>query len=870
LSWLKSFRRRLGILLRHEEVERAMDAEMCHHLECEIAERVARGVAPKEARRTALRDFGGVERFKEEGRDARGVRALEDVILDVRQGLRSLRRAPALTVATVLTLALGVAASTAIFGMAYGVLFRTLPYRDPDRLVVLWEHNLTRGRDRNVVAVANFEAWRDRSRAFRGMAALVPASVTIVEGREPERVAGAEVSPGYFGLLGVAPALGRDLTADADEVVLSDGFWKRHFGGDPAAVGKAISMRGGSFTVVGVMPQGFDPPRFGWLGEQALWLPFRATEENRAWGRFLLVVARLESGASLEDARSRMARLGRELARESPSNEGWSVSVVGLAEQITADARDSLLVLLGAVGLLLVMAATNAALLTLASLQRSTGDRALRLALGATRRRIVQQVLTQSALLGLLGAVVGMAAAVWGVGLLVPLLPSDVPRAASIRVDGPVLLFGTCAAAAAMLIAGAVAALGSLKATPFTVLREGAAGRVARGPGGGLIVAAEVGLAVVLTVLAGLTLRSYAALRAVDLGFGTEGVVAARLSLSPDYGTPERERAFFGAVLERLAGTVGVRSVGLVSTRPFGGLDTATGVSNPDRNEAKASDRVVADVRFADAGFFRTLRIPVVAGEPFADPEPTSGRPRVLINETMAALLWPGESPLGRPVRINLFDGTLAEVRGVVRDVRLLDARTPPRSTAYLALSRFPTSSLDVVVGGDASPAAIVGSLRAAVATLDPALPLYRVAALRGLVEESLARDRFTTLLLSTFSVVALLLACVGIAGVFLADVARRRREIGIRRALGARTSAIVLLVLRRALVLAGVGVVAGLVVAVLVSRLLGSILFGVEPADPVSFLGVTAILLGVSAAAALIPGLTASRVSPLVALRGE
>jgi putative ABC transport system permease protein len=870
MTRFSSWRRRLGILLRREAVEREMDAEMRHHVECEIADRIGRGMAPDEARRTALRDFGGIERFKEEGRDARGTRALEDVVLDVRHGLRSLRRAPGLSVASVLTVALGVSASTAIFAMTYGVLLRPLPYRDPDRLVVLWEHDLRHGHDRNVVSLANFEAWRDRSRAFLGMAALVPASVTIAQGREPERVPGAEVSPGYFALLGVAPALGRGLSGAQGEVVLSDAFWKRRFGGDASVLGRAITLRGGAYTVVGVMPPGFDPPRLGWLGEQELWLPFRATAESRAWGRFLLVVARLQPGVSLDSARAGMAELGRQLARESPSDAGWSVSVVGLSDEITADARDSLLALLGAVGLLLLVAATNASLLTLAFLDRCTADRALRLALGASPRRIVQQVVTQSALVGLLGAGAGIAAAFGAVRLLLPLLPADLPRAASIRVDGPVLLFCVGAAAAATLAAGAVAALRSLRATPFAVLGEGAAGRVARGPGSGLIVAAEVGLAVVISVLAGLTLRSYAALRAVDLGFDADGVVAARLSLSPDYGTPERARAFFDALLERVRGTAGVRSAGLVSTRPFGGLDTATGVGNPTREDAKAPDRVVADVRFADAGFFHTLRIPLVAGQPFTDREPSSGRPAVLVNETMAALLWPGESPVGRSVRIDLFGGTVGEVRGVVRDVHLLDARTPSRATAYLPLARYPSSSLDVVLAGDGSEASLVGSLRSAVAALEPGLPLYRVTSLEGLVETSLARDRLTTLLLSAFSVAALVLASLGIVGVFLGDVARRRQEIGIRRALGAGGSAIVLLVLRRALALAGAGVVAGLAAAAGVSRLMGSLLFGVEATDPACFLTVTGILLGVSAAAALIPGVWASRISPLVAMRGE
>jgi putative ABC transport system permease protein len=848
-----------------------MDAEMRHHVECEVADRVARGMAPSEARRTALADFGGLDRFKEEGRDARGVRALEDLAFDVRYGLRVLRRHRGFTAATVLTFALGVGAATTIFSLVYGILLRPLPYADPDRLTVLWEHDLRRGHHRNVVAVANFEAWRDRSRSFTGMAALVPASVTMSKGGDPERVAGAEVSPGYFRLLGIVPALGREFgPGEEDVVVLSHGLWTRRFGGDRSVGGKAIPLRGRSYTIVGVMPRDFDPPRFGWLGDQELWLPFEATAENRSWGRSLLVLARLRPGVSVEQARAEMSELGGQLARESPSNAGWSVSVVGLTEQISGDARTSLLVLLGAVALLLSMAAANAAMLTLAFLRRSAGEQAIRRAIGAPTRRILQQLLTQASLLGALGTAAGLLAGAWGIRLLLPLLPPDLPRTEDVRVDGPVLLFGACAGLAATLVAGAAAALRSVRAAPSASLRERVQGRAAAPPGGGTIVIAEVALALVLTVLAGLMLRSFVALRAVDLGFTADHVVGARLSLPQAYATRDRQEAFFGALLERVSGIPGVRSAGLVSARPFGGIGPATTVSNPARPNPSAADTVVADVRFADAGFFRTLRIPVAAGSVFDDREPPAGAPRVLINETMARALWPGESPLGREVRIELFGGLRAEVLGVVSDVRLVNARTRPRATAYLPASRFPSDTRDVVVSGDVPLDALVASLRGAVAALEPALPLYRIDALDRLVEESLSRDRLTTFVLGAFAVAALALASVGIVGVFSAEVTDRRQEIGIRRALGAQTSAVMLLVLRRALARAAAGVAAGLLLSMLVARAMGSLLFGVGPTDPVSFLSVTAILFGVAGAAALIPAAIASHVSPLVAIRGE
>ena len=879
MEWVRRLARRVRLVTHRAAAERAMDDEMRFHIESEIAERVRMGMPPDEARRSALADFGGVERYKEEGRDARGGRALEDVAQDLRFAARVLRRNPGFTAATVLTFALGIGAATAIYSVVYGVLLRPLPYADAGRLVVLWERDLAHGADRNVVSVPSFEAWRERSQSYSGMAALVPRPATIAGdgGAPPERVMGAEVSPGYFRLLGVAPALGRDLAesdaeasrAAGDVVVLSDGYWRRRFGGDPGALGRTMLVGGRAYTVVGVMPPGFDPPRFAWLNEQQLWFPFSATTANRSWGRFLLVVARLRPGVTLEQGRREMEAIAEQRAREDAGSRGWSATVVTLAEQITGDVRPSLLVLLGAVALLLLIAVTNVATLSLALMRRRGHELAVRRAIGASTRRLVAQLLTQSALLGAAGTAAGIVAAVWGVRLLLLLLPPEMPRASAIRVDAPVLGAATGAALLATLLFGTVTALGGGRRGASLALRERAPGH--RHPtrlGGGSLVAAEVALCLVLSVLAGLMARSLVALRAVDLGVSAEQVVIARVAATGErYATPERQRAFYAALAERVRALPGAPTIGFASTRPFGGMGPATAVSDAAR-PTPAAEAPVADVRYVDAGFFAALQVPVLDGSVFDARERPDGPPRVVINQSMARALWPDQRAVGRRIALGVFGGITPEVIGVVADVHLVDARTRPRPTAFLSDRRFPSDTRDVVVraGGDAS--ALITSLRAAVAELDPAVPVHGVETLDARVHASLARDRFITLLLGAFAAAALLLAAVGIYGVFAGDVTRRRTEIGVRLALGARPAWVVLLILRRALALAAAGIAAGTAAALLAARLIASILFGVGAADPVSFVAVAALLAAVAAAAALLPAIGAARVSPMVAMR--
>ena len=872
MEWIKRLWRRARLLARGSAAERAMRLELDHHIACEIADRIKGGMTPAEARRTALRDFGGVEAIKEQARDARGGRALEDLTLDVRYAARLLRRNPGYSLAGVLTFALGVGAVTAIFSLVYGILLRPLPYRSPDRLVAVWERNVPKNRDRNVVSLDNYEAWRDRAHSFGSIAAVVPATITLPGDPAPERLAGADVTTGYFSTLGISPALGRDFSPDDARdgrvVILSDGLWKRRFNGDPSLVGRAITMSGKAYTVVGIMPPGFDPPRLGWLGSQDLWFPFVATAQTRGYGRFLIVLARLAPGASIEQSRAEMTAITAQRAAESPVNAAWSASVVPLAEQMTGDVRTSLLVLLAAVALLLLMAIANVATLTLSLLGRRAQELAVRRAIGATDRRLFRQLFTQSALVGLMGAAVGALVAVPGVRVLVALLPPDIPRPGSVDVDAPVLLVIAAIALAATLAFGSIAAFRGRRSDGMSVMTRAAGdGRASARANSGALVAIEIALAVVLGVMAVLMTRSFAELRRVDLGFAPAGVVVARVALPGSYATPQSQRDFF----EQLAGAArrlpGVTAAGIISARPFNGIGPATTVHDARRPADSDQQDPVADVRYADAQALPALGIRLVGGAWF-DARDVDGPPRVIISETLARTVWPDSDPVGQHLAMELFGGIRPTVAGVVRDVHLMDARTPPRPAAYLSVSHFTDGVRDLVVRVDGDPAGVVPSLRATVAALDSSLPLYNVATLPAMVEASLAEDRLTMFLLVGFASIALLLAAVGVFGVFAGDVTRRRKEIGIRLALGARESSIVWMLLRQAFIRAALGVAAGAVLAAVLGRAMESLLFGVGAADPATFAIVVALVLALALAATLGPAVQALRRSPLATLR--
>jgi predicted permease len=806
-----------------------------------------------------MRDFGGVEN------SAR----------DMAYAVRVLRRNAGFTAAVVLTFALGIGCTSAIFSLVNGMLLRPLPYQEPSRLVVLWERNASRGADRNVVSVQNFEAWRDRARSFSSVAALVPAPMTLA-GSPTERMTGAQVSASYFGLLGVRPMLGRDF-APGDEsnggapvTMLSNALWRTRFGADPAVVGRTIVLDDHPYLVIGVMPASFDPPHFGWMAEQPFWLPFAPTADNRSWGRVLHVVARLKPGVSIESARAEMGVLGERLAHESENDRGWSTSVVSLAEQITGDVRTPLLVLLSAVSLLLAMSAVNVANLTAAFMRRRHHELTVRRALGATPFRLLRQQMAQSILLGALGTAVGLAVAVGATRMLVHLMPPDVPRLAGVRVDGAVVLFLSIVACVTTLLVGGVAVFRGMRPAPSPI-GGASVGRTTARLGGSRIVTAEMAIGLVLTVLAVLMVRTLVNLRSVDLGFQAASVVTGRVSLPGSrYENPDQQRAFFDALLMRLRATPGVTAASIATTRPFACCAPATTVRDAARPGDALANAPTTDVRFVDSSYFAALQLPILAGRGLSQSEAREGQARAVVSRRLARSLWGAADPIGRSVTMTLFGSTTAVVIGVAADIHLADPRTAPRPALFLSTARFPSAERDVVVRGSADPTQLLVALRNAVSQIDASVPLYRATSLAAAVSAAVAQDRFTTLLLAAFAVLSLLLAAVGVYGVLSGDVARRRKEIGIRLALGARTSSVTGLVIRGLVgpVLSGVAI--GVAVALVLTRSMSALVFGVATSDIGSFAAVAGILLVVAGIAALAPVLRATRVSPLEAIRTD
>jgi putative ABC transport system permease protein len=873
IDWIRRLARRVRLVFRRTAIEDTLDAEIRDHLASETAELIRRGLAPDAARREALLTFGAVERTKEEVRDARGTRVIEDGMADVGYAARLLRRNRGFAAASIATLGLGIGIATSIFSVVYGVLLRPLPYGNPDRLVVLWESDVPHDRDRNVVSLENFMAWRERTSSFSGLSALMPTSITLTGDADPERVVGAEVSPGYFTLLGVVPALGRDFVeADARGAlvtILSEGLWKRRFGGDPSVIGRVIRISDKPCTIVGVMPASFDPPRFGWLGGQGLWFPMVMSPDRNAWGRYLLVIGRVRDGVSIEQARAEVRSVAAHLERELAADRGWSATLLPLAAEMTGDVKRSLVVLLGAVGLLLVMAVTNVGMLTLSAMQRRGHELAVRRAIGATDRRLFRQLLVQSVLLAAIGSVLGLIAAPIGTTLLLSIMPPDLPRMSSIRVDAPVLAAATVVAMAATLVFGTVSAFRGRRAAPLSLVSTtGGDLRSTVRTGGGTLIGVEIALSVALAVMALLMVRSIVGLRSVDLGFDPRGVVAARVALpAGSYATDERQQAFFDELSARARGIPGVEAAGTINIRPLGGLGPATTAIDPANPPAAGQAGPVADVRSVDTAALEALGVRLITGA-FFDGTERQGPARALVSRGLAQSFWPTGDAIGRRIRLDMYGTLTAEVIGVVDDVHLMDPRTPTRPIVYLPAARFPFPVRDVVIRTASTSGSVVPALRSIVSELDPSLPVYAVATMPELVDTALASDRFTTLVLVAFAVAALSLAAVGVFGVFAGDVTRRRREIGIRMALGAGRARVVLLLLRASLQRAAAGIGAGTALAILLARGMSSLLFGVKPTDPVSLAAVAGLVFLVAAAATMAPTLLAIRRSPLSVLR--
>ena len=799
--------------------------------------------------------------------------------------VRMLLKKPGLTAIAIIAMGLGIGANTAIFSVVNMVLLRPLPYEQPEQLVMIATEQRNQALDgRGPFSAPDFLDVQQRSTTLEHVATFQGTGTIITEGGDPERLLGAAVSADYFPLLRVKPVLGRVFTRDEDKpgaapvLLLSHGLWQRRFGGDPNIIGREINL-GGKTTVVGIMPAGFKFPISD--ETQDFWEPLfsaafvtKEVRELRA-NRFFQVIGRLKTGVTLEQAKADLDLLSRQIEQQSPeSNTNVIFNAVSMHEDITRDYRSALLVMLGAVGLVLLIACANVANLLLARAAARQKEVAIRMALGASRRRIASQLLTESVLLSLVGGVVGLLLASWGMELLVAYGPADVPRLREVSLDRYVLFFTFGVATLTGVLFGLAPALNVSKPDPGRMLNESGRGTAQGGRNwmrSGLIVS-EVALSLMLLVGAGLLINSFWRLLQTDAGFDPKGVLALDIPLSrTTYSKPEQRAAAFQQLIGRMKTLPGVRDASVVSNVPLTDRDIELSFQVEGRAPYKPGEEAVADYTVAGSDYFRTMNIGLLRGRVFTDQDTANSPEVMVVSNAFVKRYFPDEEVIGRRVVFDGNDKTPREIVGVVADILRngLDANVEPEM--YVSQLQRPERRMNLVIRTETRDALqLAQAARAEVKAFDPNQIIWRTETLEQLLSTSVAPRRFNMLLLGIFAGVALVLAAVGLYGVMSYSVSWRTREIGIRMALGAKRADVLRLVVRQGMVMTLSGLAIGLAGAFSISRVLRSLLHGVSPTDPVTFIVVSVVLLAVALLACLVPARRATRVDPIIALRTE
>jgi putative ABC transport system permease protein len=890
VSAVRRWLHRLWNAIAPHRADTALSREVDAHLRLIQDDLERRGLSPDEARRAARRALGGVEPSKRAHSDARSFVWLDDLRRDTDYAVRSLLRAPGFTAVAVVTLALGIGANTAIFSIVDHVLLRSLPLPHADRLVRLYESNPAVGRPREGPSPPNVVDWRRAATSFDLMATIGGISLTMSGAADPETVVAMLVGPEFFSLTGVTLALGqpfapaayqsvanaaigpvaiREPASDAATVILSHALWQRQFGADPSVVGRIVAINGNPAAVVGVMPADFRFDDITAWGRADCWLPMVESRIPFRRGRQYPAIGRLKPGVTVETAQAEMTVIAANLAKAYPSDDGgWGVYVEPLRDSLTAEARATLLILLGGVACVLLVACANVANLLLMRSAGRSREMAVRMAIGAGRSRLVRQWLTEGALLGVLGGLAGLAVAVWAVPILVARAPLHLPRLDAITVDGRVFAFTLGASLAIGLLCGLAPALGARRirlASLRSTAPLGAAGghrwlRLS-------LVVAQVGLAIVLLVGAGLMARTLMAVRSRDLGFDPSHVLTFGVS-------PRRSQsldavlAFSRDLIDRLQALPGVEAAGVGGVPLLGGLSVGYAVDGPDQP-------ITARTDISSAGYLRSLRIRLQSGRLFSDADTAAGERVAIVNLAFARRVWRADDVVGRQLRVESTlagkEGASMTVVGVVDNVRAssLEADAPP--IVYLPyLQSTVGTSTNYVVRTTGDPSGALSLVRDAVRSLDPLRPLTRVATMDERVGRLLAPREFNLWLTAVFSALALLLAVIGVYGLVSEAVTSRTPEIGVRMALGAGRFRVVRLVMGSVVLVTVAGTALGLVAAAFAARSLGSMIFGVRPLDPVTLVVVPLVFVAAAIVATLGPARRATRVDPVVALRGD
>jgi predicted permease len=806
---------------------------------------------------------------------------------DIQYAIRQLLKHRAFALIAILALALGIGANTAIFSVVNAVLLRPLPYPQAEQLVWLWGTNPLNDIPKETASYPDYADWRAQAQSFQAMGAFAQTSPILTgSDGEPERLPGGYAMGDFFSVIGVEPALGRKFLPEEFEtgknrvVILSHALWQRRFGGDPKIVGQEISISGNPHTVIGVLPASFQDPVPEATKVLQLWLPLAVSDNlrNSRRGDFLNVVARLKPGVQIEAARSEMKGIAARLEKQYPdTNTQWGVIVQPLHETLTGDVRPALLILLSAVAFLLLIACANVANLLLARASSRQREIAIRAALGASRGRVVRQLLTENILLSLCGGGLGLLFAWWGIQALLALSPGNIPRLGSIGIDREVLFFTLGVSLVTGVLFGLVPALTASRPDLNNTLKEGgrssaegAAGRRLRSS----LAVAEIALSLVLLVGAGLLIRSFIRLQDVRPGFNSQHLLCIDLALpSAKYKEDQQTVNFFDQLLASLAQQPGIQSAAVAAGLPLGGGADFLAFSVEGRVLSRTDRTPDAEARVVSPDYFRTMQIPLRSGRVLSDRDVPGQPDAVVVSETLVKKYFPGQDPLGKRLTFGdpqAKDAQWYTVVGVVGDVRGVSLNEEPYGQLYTSYRQNPRRALTLVVQTAADPTTMLGSVRERIWSLDRQQPLYNVRTAEEVLAKSIARPRFNMLLITILASVALVLAAVGIYGVISYSVTQRTHEIGVRMALGASAGDVLKLVVGQGMLLAGIGLVLGLLAAFGVTRIMATLLFGVTATDPVTYFGLALLLGLIALIACYIPARRATKVNPVTALRAE
>ena len=794
---------------------------------------------------------------------------MHTLLQDLRYGVRMMLKQPGFAAIAIMTLALGIGANTAIFSVVNGVLLQPLPFKEPDRLVMVWETLPKSNIFENTPAPAMLARWRERSTVFQDLATWTTASLNLTGSGNPERISGLRASANLFPLLGVKPVIGRAFSAEEDHTgnnrvaVISYGLWQRRFAGDLNVTGKSLMLNDQSYSVIGVMPRGFQL----YLSNVDVWVPIAFTpKEAQDWNHILWVIGRLKPNVSYQQAQAEMAVITPDTVGDP--NSGVGVNVVPLHKQLAGDIRSPLLIILAATGFVLLIVCANVANMMLARAATRQKEIAVRLALGAGRRRLVRQLLTESLLLASMGGLAGLLIAYWGVPLLVSLMPGKLSDFGEIQVNAPMLGFTLLVALLTGVIFGLIPALQATRLNLITSLKEGGRDSTAgsHSLALNLLVVSEVALALMLFIGAGLMLRSFQRLSEVDLGFKPENLLAIQVPLTSDkYKDPQKRIAFWDELLPKLESLPGVISVGAITGLPIKSSAYGGGFIPEGRAQSQG---ILAYYRIINPDYFQTMGVPLLKGRSFDQKDVLNSEKVIIISESLARAAWPNDDAVSK--RLQWGGGPYLTVVGVVKDVRLRQTAKPGPHVYLPYRQREEMSPDDLVIRTKSDTAAMVAAVRDQVRAIDPNQPVSSISTMDQLLWRSSAQRRFNFALMGIFAVLALTLAIVGIYGVMSYVVTQGTRELGIRMALGAQPRDVIKLILGKGAILSLLGVGIGVTGALALTRLMSSLLFGVSPTDPVTFITVAVILIGIALAACYIPARRATKVDPLEALRYE